>query len=42
VWFIADYLLDIPHTRLMTPGVERGLTRVDRRLFEAGLHGKRG
>lgn len=41
VWFIADYLLDIPHTRLMTPKVERNLTRVDRRLFEAGLHGKR-
>lgn len=41
VWFIADYLLDIPHTRLMSPQVERSLTRVDRRFFEAGLHGKR-
>jgi hypothetical protein len=39
VWFIPEYLLDIPHTRLVTPAVARRLHRIDKRSFEAGLHG---
>ncbi len=41
VWFIAEHLLEIPHTRLLTPQMERALPRVDRRRFEAGLYGSR-
>jgi hypothetical protein len=44
VWFIAEYLLDIPHTPLLTPRMLKSLKdipRVDKRLFEAGLHGHR-
>jgi hypothetical protein len=39
VWFIAEYLCDIPHTRLLKPGMERFLSRVDERLFAAELTG---
>ncbi len=39
VWFIAEHLLEIPHTRLLTPAMERALTRVDRRSIEAGMLG---
>ena len=41
VWFIPEYLLDIPHTPLMTPAVERRLHRLDRRSVDAGLVGHR-
>lgn len=41
IWFIANHLLDIPHTRLLTPKMERGLIRVDHRSFNAGLFGHR-
>jgi hypothetical protein len=41
VWFIANHLLDIPHTKLLTPKMERGLIRVDNRSFNAGLTGHR-
>jgi hypothetical protein len=41
VWFIAEYLLEIPHTKLLTPKMERSLIRVDKRSFEAGLYGHR-
>jgi hypothetical protein len=41
VWFIANHLLDIPHTKLLTPTRERGLIRVDNRSFNAGLTGHR-
>jgi hypothetical protein len=40
VWYIPEYLCTIAHTRLITAAQERGLTRVDRRLFEAGKHGR--
>src|SRR5438477_67764 len=30
IWFIAEYLCDIPHFRLLKPGLEKHLTRVDR------------
>ena len=39
VWFIAEHLLEISHTKLLTPAMRRGLTKVDRRSFESCLHG---
>lgn len=40
VWAIPEYLCEIAHTRLMTPEMERSLTRMDKRLFDAGLVGR--
>jgi hypothetical protein len=40
VWFIAEHLLEIPHTELLTPAMARALIRVDRRTYEAGLYGR--
>jgi hypothetical protein len=39
VWYIPEYLCTIPHTALLRLGAERQIARMDRRLFEAGLHG---
>lgn len=39
LWPISDYLFSIPHSRLITNAVERRLTRMDRRAFEAGKVG---
>ena len=36
VWEICEYLCTIPHTRVLTPAIERRRRRVDARLFEAG------
>jgi len=41
IWFIAEHLCDIPHTRLLPPAMEKKLTRVDERLFQAELVGHR-
>ena len=41
VWFIAEHLLVIPHTNLLTPKQIRHLTRVDRRTIMSGLYGRR-
>jgi len=41
VWFIPEHLLDIPHTKLLTPAMAKRLHILDRRSFEAGLHGHR-
>jgi hypothetical protein len=41
VWFIAEYLCDIPHTSLLRRGMTARLTRVDERLFDAELVGQR-
>jgi len=35
VWFVAEYLLTIPHTKLLTSAQAKRLHRVDRRLFRA-------
>ena len=40
IWFIAEHLCDIPHTRLFPSAVARHLTRADRRSFAAGLVGR--
>ena len=41
IWFIAEYLCDIPHTRLLAPGMTRHLSRVADRLYRAELTGHR-
>ena len=41
VWFIAEHLLDIPHTQLLPRGMARRLNPLDKRSFSAGLHGHR-
>jgi hypothetical protein len=39
VWWIAEHLVGVPHTPLLTPAMVRGLSRVDRRSLEAALAG---
>ena len=41
IWFIAEYLCDISHTRLLKPWMLRRLSPVDRRLYRAELTGHR-
>jgi hypothetical protein len=41
VWFIAEHLCEIPHIRLLTPAMERNLTRLDRRSVKAEMTGHR-
>ncbi len=39
VWEIPTHLCEIPHTKILTPRMERGLAKMDRRLFQAGRLG---
>src|SRR6184192_1660184 len=39
VWFIAEYLCEIPHISLLTPAMEKNLTRVDRRSMRGEMLG---
>jgi hypothetical protein len=39
VWYIAEYLCEVAHTRLLTPTQIRRLPKMDRRLFDAGRLG---
>ena len=41
VWAIPEYLTTIRHTRLLRPALAARLGKVDRRLFAAGLLGRR-
>jgi len=41
LWEIPLHLVDIPHTRIASPAAVKTYSRVDRRLFEAGLVGRR-
>jgi hypothetical protein len=41
LWWIPEYLLEIPHVQLLTPAMVDALTRVDRRSLEASLVGHR-
>jgi hypothetical protein len=41
IWFIAEYLCEIPHIRLLTPAMERNLTRVDPRTIKGEMLGHR-
>src|SRR5436309_7701751 len=40
-WLIAEYLCDIPHVSLLTPALEKNLTRVDRRTMSGEMVGHR-
>jgi hypothetical protein len=42
IWFIAEHLCEIPHIRLLTPPMEKRLTRVDPRTFKGEMVGHRG
>ncbi|MBS1873401.1 MAG: transglutaminase domain-containing protein [Acidobacteria bacterium] len=39
LWAIPEYLCTISHTKVLKPGMERHLNRMDPRLFEAGKLG---
>jgi hypothetical protein len=39
LWEIPSYLVDILHTPILTPAMEKALTRVDLRLYEANCAG---
>ncbi len=41
LWWIAEHLLEISHTPLLSPAMTRALSRVDRRSLDAGLVGYR-
>lgn len=41
IWFIAEYLCDIPHRPLLKRGLEKRLTRVDRRIWDSEMLGHR-
>jgi len=41
IWFIAEHLCEIPHIRLLTPAMERNLSRVDARTVRAEMLGHR-
>ncbi len=41
IWFIAEYLCEIPHISLLTSAIEKRLTRVDRRTFRGEMVGHR-
>jgi len=40
IWFIVDYLFEIPHTKLLRPGMAKRLHRIDDRLYRAEVLGK--
>src|ERR1700745_2442635 len=39
IWFIAEHLCGIPHISLLTPGMEKNLTRLDRRTMRGEMVG---
>ena len=41
IWFIAEHLCQIPHISLLTPAMEKHLTRVERRTFRSEMVGHR-
>ena len=41
LWWIAEHLVGVPHTRLLSAAMERRLVRVDRRGLTAALVGHR-
>ena len=41
IWFVAEHLCDIPHQPLLRRGLEKHLTRVDRRTWESEMVGHR-
>ena len=41
IWYIAEHLCDIPHRPLLKRGMEKHLTRVDRRTWDSEMLGHR-
>jgi hypothetical protein len=41
IWFIAEYLCEIPHSPLLKRGLEKHLTRVDQRTWNSEMVGHR-
>jgi len=41
IWFIAEHLCEIPHISLLTPAMEKNLTRLDPRSVKAEMTGHR-
>src|SRR6187399_2928570 len=41
IWFIAEHLCEIPHISLLTPTMEKNLTRLDRRSMQGEMVGHR-
>ena len=41
IWFVAEYLCDIPHRPLLKPGMEKNLTRIDARTMRSEMVGHR-
>jgi hypothetical protein len=42
VWYIPEYLCEIPHTNVLSPKMERALSPMDDRLYKAGRLGGLG
>ncbi len=42
VWYIPEYLCEIPHSEMLKPGMERSVSRMDARLYKAGRLGGLG
>jgi hypothetical protein len=42
VWAVPEFLCTIAHSKILPAGRERGLSRVDKRLFNAGRYGSAG
>ena len=41
IWFIAEHLCEIPHISLLTPAMEKNLTRLDSRTMQGEMVGHR-
>jgi len=41
IWFVPEYLCDIPHRPLLKRGLDKHLTRVDRRTWDSEMVGHR-
>jgi hypothetical protein len=41
LWYIAEHLCDVPHTKILTPAMERNLSRIGARNLAAGCVGRR-
>ena len=39
LWWIAEHLVEVPHTLLLKPAMMRTLSRVDRRSLDAAMAG---
>jgi hypothetical protein len=40
LWYIAEHLCDVPHSKLLTRAMEKGLTRIGARNLAAGSMGR--